>query len=79
MSDLQKSFARQKLDSLPIDPPLPSNTNMLDQEDRDDLKPLSSPIPALEDDSSSASSFSSTGTIRPGPGQALSRNRRDTK
>ena len=64
MSDLQKSFARQKFDNLPIDPPLPPNANMLEQEDRD---------------SSSASSISSTGTIRPGPGQGLARKRPDAK
>ncbi|KAF1992080.1 protein phosphatase methylesteras-like protein 1 [Aulographum hederae CBS 113979] len=54
MSDLIKSFAKQKLSSLPPEPPLHEDTTLPDADSTD---PTS--------DSSSASSMSSTGTVIP--------------
>ncbi|KAL8690329.1 MAG: hypothetical protein Q9218_004204 [Villophora microphyllina] len=58
MSHLQRSFAKAKLAGLPMEPPLPANALL--EEDEPDL-----PDYAHDEDSSSASSASSTGTIRP--------------
>ena len=80
MSDLQRSFAKAKLNGLPFEPPLPAHhlqeeveEEEGEQEDEiDDLKPL--PESTQDDDSSSASSASSassTGTIRPSPSKHL--------
>ncbi|KAL9061839.1 MAG: hypothetical protein Q9206_000246 [Seirophora lacunosa] len=70
MSDLQRSFAKAKLASLPTEPPPPPNAfierNEFDEEDTDELQAL--PDSEQDEDSSSASSASSassTGTIRP--------------
>ena len=79
MSDLQRSFAKAKLSSLPFNPPAPLDALAEDssyfgevEEEQDSLRPLPSPSSGLpEDDSSSASSASSTGTIVPSPGQKL--------
>ncbi|KAL8940776.1 MAG: hypothetical protein Q9211_002119 [Gyalolechia sp. 1 TL-2023] len=70
MSDLQKSFAKAKLASFPLEPPLPSATLVGEDEyageEGDEIQPL--PESERDEDSSSASSassVSSTGTIRP--------------
>lgn len=80
MSDLQRSFAKAKLTNLPFNPPAPLNAlgedlsyfDEIEEEADDGLRPLPSPSGStLEDDSSSASSASSTGTIVPSPGRKL--------
>ena len=74
MSALQKSFARAKLATLPPFSPVPSNMSVGEEdvdeevdpgerEGQDSLRAL--PSSTAEDDSSSASSASSTGTIKP--------------
>lgn len=67
MSDLQKEFLRAKLRNLPLEPPMPLNVPhelSILQEDPDEATE-ELPQSPLTDDSSSASSASSTGTIRP--------------
>lgn len=67
MSDLQRSFAKAKLAGLPLEPPLPANALREEREREDealrDVVPL--PDSAQDEDSSSASSASSTGTVKP--------------
>ncbi len=65
MSDLQRSFAKAKLAGLP--PMLPDSFDE-DEGETDGFTEL--PVGHSDDDSSSASSASSTGTIKP----AVSRN-----
>ncbi|KAI9812434.1 MAG: Protein phosphatase methylesterase 1 [Pycnora praestabilis] len=62
MSDLQRSFIKAKLASLPMEAPMLPGS-MEGEEELDAFTELRSDIP--DDDSSSASSTSSTGTIRP--------------
>ncbi|KAF8544301.1 Alpha/Beta hydrolase protein [Trichophaea hybrida] len=69
MSDLQKEFLRAKLRHLPLEPPMPpthqlSELAILSEHNEDEGNSSIPPSP-LTDDSSSASSASSTGTIRP--------------
>lgn len=86
MSDLQRSFARAKLASLPLDPPLPADqfsyegegeNGIYAGEENDKVNALRLSAEASQDDdssssaSSSASSASSTGTIRPSPSKHL--------
>ena len=78
MSDLQRSFAKAKLATLPFEPSLPLDEdeenrqdNQGHQDDFSHLTPSPSPDPAQDDDSSSASSASSTGTIIPSPSKNL--------
>jgi protein phosphatase methylesterase 1 len=67
MSDLQRSFAKAKLAGLP---PFPPDT--FDEEDEEETDAfIELPADHLDDDSSSASSASSTGTIRPTSSQNL--------
>ena len=66
MSELQRSFAKAKLAGLPLEPPLPQSENnlaLVEEENSDELQ--SFPDSGQDEDSSSASSASSTGTIRP--------------
>ncbi|KAI9741083.1 MAG: Protein phosphatase methylesterase 1 [Cirrosporium novae-zelandiae] len=63
MSDLQKSFVKAKLASLPAEPPMLFEE---EEEEQDVVRDLHH-----DDDSSSASSASSTGTIRPSPTKHL--------
>jgi len=61
MSDLQRSFAKAKLAGLP---PFPPGT--YDEEEDEGADGFTEmPLEHTDDDSSSASSASSTGTIRP--------------
>jgi protein phosphatase methylesterase 1 len=60
MSDLQRSWAKAKLAGLPPMPPEPFGE---EEEETDGFTEL--PIDHADDDSSSASSASSTGTIKP--------------
>jgi len=60
MSDLQKSFAKAKLAGLP---PMPPEPLFDEEEETDGFTEL--PVDHPDDDSSSASSASSTGTIKP--------------
>ena len=75
MSHLQRSFAKSKLASLPLDPPLPPHTLAEDghlDEESDHLQPLAESIQDEDSSSaSSASSASSTGTIKPLPSKHL--------
>ncbi|KAI5854622.1 Alpha/Beta hydrolase protein [Tricharina praecox] len=75
MSDLRKSFLKSKLQHLPRSPPMPtthplSDLSAFDEEEEEGLEleydegTLPPPSPLLSD-SSSASSASSTGTIKP--------------
>ena len=71
MSDLQKTFARAKLAGLPLEPPLPPNI-LLEEENEDEGEEVNGiqqlPESEPDEDSSSASSASSaasTGTIKP--------------
>jgi protein phosphatase methylesterase 1 len=61
MSDLQRSFAKAKLAGLP--PILPPEPFEVEEEETDAFTEL--PIDHTSDDSSSASSASSAGTIKP--------------
>ncbi|KAL8874221.1 MAG: hypothetical protein Q9174_000413 [Haloplaca sp. 1 TL-2023] len=66
MSELQRSFAKAKLAGLPLEPPIPQSQDTLalvEEENSDELH--SFPDSGQDEDSSSASSASSTGTIRP--------------
>lgn len=72
MSDLQKSFLKAKLASLPPEAPMPPGVIMEDETEEDDLDRLPERTQDTpDDDSSSASSASSTGTIRPVPHRNL--------
>ena len=62
MSQFQRNFARTKLASLSLEPPMPENTLSEEAEEEDDSRNL---FELHDDDSSSASSASSTGTIVP--------------
>ncbi|TGZ81887.1 protein phosphatase methylesterase [Ascodesmis nigricans] len=70
MSNLQKEFLRAKLRKLPLEPPMPLHAPhglSIFPEGPDEAVEASDELPhsPLTDDSSSASSASSTGTIRP--------------
>ncbi|KAL7267026.1 Protein phosphatase methylesterase 1 [Rhizina undulata] len=73
MSDLQRQFQKAKLAQLPSEPPMPRNAPpelsalLEDPDDYEDDGPSLADIPPspVGDDSSSASSASSTSTIRP--------------
>lgn len=76
MSDFQRSFLKAKLANLPLEPPMPRNAppphlSMFDEAEEDaalgyDAFRGEVPSSPINDDSSSASSASSTSTIRPG-------------
>ncbi|KXJ91955.1 Alpha/Beta hydrolase protein [Microdochium bolleyi] len=68
MSDLQKAWARNRFSGVPIEP-----FDELDEEIADESNNHVSELPehTFDDDSSSASSASSTGTIIPSPSQNL--------
>ncbi len=68
MSDLQRAFAKAKLAALPPEPLMLLDTEE-EGEENDTFGELKGDN--LEDDSSSASSASSTGTIRPSPSKHL--------
>lgn len=65
MSDLQKSFVKSRLAKLPMEPPL-----IFDGDDGDKV-PADGRPEGQEDDYSSASSASSTGTIKPSQSKKL--------
>jgi len=73
MSDLRKSFLKSKLQHLPQSPPMPpthplSDLSAFDEEEEPQLEHDEGSLPPpspLRSDSSSASSASSTGTIKP--------------
>lgn len=70
MSDLQKKWAKTKISTAMhtmAPPPLPE----LGESDEDRFGAGSVPNTPQDDDSSSASSMSSTGTVIPSPGRAL--------
>ena len=70
MSDLQKKWAKTKISTAMhtmAPPPLPE----LGESDDDRFGSGSVPNTPQDDDSSSASSMSSTGTVIPSPGRAL--------
>lgn len=71
MSDLHRAFAKAKLAALPAEPPIIPGMNAEEdeEEETDTFKGL--PREIHDDDSSSASSASSTGTIRPSPTKHL--------
>ncbi|KAI4160646.1 MAG: hypothetical protein LQ342_005579 [Letrouitia transgressa] len=73
MSSLQRSKAKAKLNGLPLEPPLPplslNEEDEYQDEETDDLQ-CKSEI-TQDEDSSSASSASSVGTIRPSPSKHL--------
>ncbi|KAI9698237.1 MAG: Protein phosphatase methylesterase 1 [Candelina mexicana] len=73
MSDFQKSFLKAKLASLPPEAPMPPDVQReAEPEEEDEVNGLSGPCQEYpDDDSSSASSASSTGTIRPIPRKDL--------
>lgn len=78
MSELQKKWAKVKFSTAvqhampPPPPPLPlAGFNELDEEAEDRFGAGLVPNTPQDDDSSSASSMSSTGTIIPSPGRAL--------
>jgi len=68
MSDLQKAWARNRLSGVPIEP-----FDELEEELADESNNHVADLPEhmFDDDSSSASSASSTGTIIPSPSQNL--------
>jgi protein phosphatase methylesterase 1 len=71
MSDLQKKWARTRITTAMhamAPPPLVPEFNELDE---DRYGSVSVPNTPQDDDSSSASSMSSTGTVIPSPGRAL--------
>lgn len=71
MSDLQKKWAKAKISTamhaMAPPPPLPEFSEL----DEDRYSSGSVPNTPQDDDSSSASSMSSTGTVIPSPGRAL--------
>ena len=80
MSELQRSFAKSKLAKFPVAPPRPQLSSLQGMDDVEDESEGIAPLPqetkadgtlavptTAEDDSSSASSASSTGTIKPEP------------
>ena len=74
MSDLQRSFAKAKLSTLPAEPPVPLYEDIEEEDDEvgeDQFLPLPSPGAQTDDSSSSASSASSAGTIKPSPSKHL--------
>ncbi|SPQ18198.1 72693cd1-8994-475f-9dc3-c99a3f52cd2a [Thermothielavioides terrestris] len=79
MSDLQKKWAKAKINSAmhaamappPMSMPLPVSLPEFNELDEDRYGPGSVPNTPQDDDSSSASSVSSTGTVIPSPGRAL--------
>jgi len=66
MSDMQRAFAKAKLASYPIDPPV---FNEVDEQDTDGFTEV--PVDDDSSSASSASSASSTGTIIPSSNQSL--------
>lgn len=64
MSHLQRSFARTKLEGLPLKSPIPDSPLREQVEEEEDDSRIVPELPP-DDDSSSASSASSTGTIVP--------------
>jgi protein phosphatase methylesterase 1 len=74
MSDLQKKWAKTRITTAMhamAPPPLVPVFNELDELDEDRYGLGSVPNTPQDDDSSSASSMSSTGTVIPSPGRAL--------
>lgn len=77
MSELQKKWAKARLGSQALGQPpaeIPTATTMPEFNEADEDKEMAGPSPGgfpFDDDSSSASSVSSTGTVIPSPGRAL--------
>ncbi|EAA35911.2 protein phosphatase methylesterase [Neurospora crassa] len=77
MSELQKQWAKARLGSQALGQPpaeMPITTTMPEFNEADEDKEMAGPSPGgfpFDDDSSSASSVSSTGTVIPSPGRAL--------
>ncbi|KAK4105877.1 alpha/beta-hydrolase [Parathielavia hyrcaniae] len=74
MSDLQKKWSKARVSTsmraMAPPPPLPL-ADFISEEDEDRFGSASVPNTPQDDDSSSASSMSSTGTVIPSPGRAL--------
>ncbi|KAJ4398259.1 Protein phosphatase methylesterase 1 [Neurospora sp. IMI 360204] len=77
MSELQKKWAKARLGSQALGQPpaeIPTAATMPEFNEADEDKEMAGPSPGgfpFDDDSSSASSVSSTGTVIPSPGRAL--------